>query len=100
VNNKGPIDVEDAGVRVFAFREIAWAPIPVERRVEGGAVFQMQVRGAPEVRIPALDLSAAPTLVAEGPRPGSRGERLACHLEGGLLSVTVPDSAQGRWIYY
>jgi len=88
---------------IFADRpveEIAWSPIAVERRVEGGAVFQMQVRGAAEVRIPTPDLKTPPRVVAEGPQPGSRGEPIPCHLVDGALRLTVPASAQGRWLYW
>jgi hypothetical protein len=79
--------------------EIAWAPVAPARRVPGGAVIQIQVSGNGTVRIPAASLPGNLALFAEGPRPGSRGERVPCHREGdGLIFQATPE-LRGRWLY-
>ena len=79
--------------------EIGWAPVPAARRVEGGAVIQIQVSGAGMVYIPAAGLPASLTLFAEGPKPGSRGKRIPCRREGDTLVFQVTNELRGRWLY-
>ncbi len=78
---------------------IAWAPIPPERRVDGGAVLEMFFWGAGRVQIPAKDLPGAVELFAQGSTPGSRGNAIPCTLENGVLAFEVPANAGNRWIY-
>jgi hypothetical protein len=92
----------DGRKTVFAEREveeIAWAPVAADRRVPGGALLQVMVRGADEVRIPAEGLPAAVEAVAEGHAPGSRGALVPCSRAGDALVLSVPAAAAGRWIY-
>lgn len=86
--------------------QIAWSPVPKERRVPNGAVLQAMVHGAGGVRIPIASLgtpgaSAAPNLelFTQGPRPGSRGAAVPCHCENGFLVFDVSGEVAGRWLY-
>jgi len=87
---------------VFSDKEMgqfAFAPVPEERRVPGGAVLQAIVYGAATIRLPAHHLPKKLEVVAEGPKPGSRGEALKARRDGDALLVEVPASASGRWLY-
>jgi hypothetical protein len=79
--------------------EIGWAPVAIARRVADGAVIQIQVSGTGKVRVPAAGLPASLTLYAEGPKPGSRGERIACTREGDALIFQATKELRGRWLY-
>lgn len=79
--------------------EIGWAPVAPERRVEGGALIQMQVSGTGTVRIPAAGLPAELALFVEGPKPGSHGARVACRRENGALVFEATKELRGRWLY-
>lgn len=87
---------------VFADRkmeQIGWAPVREERRIPNGAIEQIWVRGAGHVQIPANNLPSEVALVAEGPRPGSRGAAVPSQLRNGNLEFTVTPQISGRWIY-
>ena len=87
---------------VFADRDlegIGWAPVALERRVEGGALMQIQVSGAGTVRVPAAGLPAELALYSEGAKPGSRGERVPCRRENGALVFTATEELAHRWLY-
>jgi len=79
--------------------EITWAPVAAARRVAGGAVIQVQASGTGKVRIPVAGLPASLTLFAEGPKPGSRGERVACSREGDVLVFSATNDLRGQWLY-
>jgi hypothetical protein len=79
--------------------EIAWAPVAAARREAGGAVIQILVSGTGKVRIPAAGLPASLTLFAEGPKPGSRGERIPCTREGAAVVFSATTELRGRWLY-
>lgn len=79
--------------------QVAWAPVPENRRVEGGAVLQFLSYGGGTYRLPARHLPPAVELVAEGPTPGSRGEAIPSQREGETLVFTLPDHLVGRWVY-
>jgi hypothetical protein len=64
----------DGNRTLFADRpldEIGWAPVAECRRVPGGAVVQIRVRGAGAVRIPAAGIPAPFALAMEAPRPAA-----------------------------
>lgn len=87
---------------VFADRDmemIGWAPVVLERRVEGGALIQIQVSGAGTVRIPAAGLPAELALYSEGAKPGSRGETVPCHRKNNALVFTATEALAHRWLY-
>jgi hypothetical protein len=87
---------------VFADRpldEIGWAPVAQCRRVPGGAVLQIRVRGAGAVRIPAAGIPAPFALVVEGPTPGSRGAGVLFRFEKGSIIFEATPQLSGRWIY-
>lgn len=92
----------DGRETVFAdgdMAQLAWAPVPVERRVPGGAVLQAMVYGTGTIRIPAAHLPAELEVVAEGPTPGSRGHTVQSRRENGALVITVSPAESGRWLY-
>jgi len=92
----------DGRTTVFAdrvFDVVAWAPVAAARRVQGGAVLQVLARGEGTLRIPAPGLSSGAAVYAEGPTPGSRGERVPARIENGALVVEVTRSTSGRWLY-
>jgi hypothetical protein len=92
----------DGRKTVFADRElseVAWAPVPRQRQVPGGAVLQIMSRGEGTLRIPASTLPAALEIVAEGPTPGSRGATVPSRREHGALVFTVTRKMVGRWLY-
>lgn len=78
---------------------IAWAPVGEERRVDGGAVMQVLVYGGGAVRIPAVGLPEKIALIAEGVKPGSRGEEVPAEISEGSLAFTLPGHLSGRWLY-
>jgi hypothetical protein len=81
------------------FGQVAWAPVPEDRRVDGGAVLQLMAYGAGVLRIPAATLPENLELVAEGPTPGSRGSAIPSKRENGALVLNVSPDVSGRWIY-
>ncbi len=92
----------DGRTTIFADQplgQVAWAPVPPARRVEGGAVLQLMVHGRGEVRIPAAGLPEMLDLVVEGPTPGSRGAPVPCRRENGCVVFDVDQKVSGRWIY-
>lgn len=92
----------DGNRTVFADRpldEIGWAPVAECRRVPGGAVVQIRLRGAGAVRIPATGISAAFALVVEGATPGSRGAGVPFRFEKGSIIFEATPQLSGRWIY-
>jgi hypothetical protein len=92
----------DGKETVFADRDIpqlAWAPVPPERRVAGGALLQAMVYGTGAIRIPAAGLPENLQLYVEGPKPGSRGEAVPVRREDGALVFTVTEKQAGRWLY-
>ncbi len=78
---------------------VAWAPVPEQRRVPGGAVLQIRIQGQGTVMIPATGLPERLSLVAEGPTPGSRGEAIPCHREGDAFVFTTTATTEHRWLY-
>ncbi len=78
--------------------QIAWGPIPPERRVVPGAALQMMVHGTGQIRIPTT-LTGPVRVYAEGARPGSRGPEVAATLEDGVLSIRMIPETRGRWLY-
>jgi hypothetical protein len=60
---------------------------------------QLGVSGTGTVRVPATGLPADSALYAEGPKPGSRGERDPCHLENGNLVFAATADLKGRPLY-
>jgi len=78
---------------------IAFAPVAQERRVPGGAVMQIMVRGAGTVRIPAPGIPGNARLFAEGPTPGTRGSAVACRIQDGALTFEATPATANRWLY-
>lgn len=92
----------DGRETVFADRagtEVAWAPVPAERRTPGGAVIQAICHGACTLQIPVGDVTGPLAVYAEGPTPGSRGDVAKSSLANGVLTITVDAAHSGRWLY-
>jgi hypothetical protein len=79
--------------------QVAWAPVPEVRRVNGGAVLQVMVYGSGRVRIPRADLPADLRFYAQGSKPGSKGEEVPAELADDVFELNVPPAAARRWIY-
>ncbi|HQP98283.1 MAG TPA: hypothetical protein PLY86_07505 [bacterium] len=79
--------------------EIAWAPVPQDRRVENGAVLQIRVNGAGKITIPLEKEYRSPHLYAEGGKPGSRGKEIPCTISGNALMFEADGSFSNRWLY-
>jgi len=78
---------------------VAWAPVPANRRVPGGAVLQIMAQTPGRLSIPVATTATAMKVYAEGPTPGSRGNELPCELRKGTLVIDVTEQAAGRWLY-
>lgn len=90
--------------RTFKFADqplprIVWGPVAKQRRVPGGAIFQLQVHGTGTVRIPRGNLPQRMELVAEGPTPGSRGTLVPAHWEGDKLVLEITARLSGRQLW-
>ena len=66
--------------------EIGWAPVAAERRVEGGAVIQLQVSGTGTVRIPAAGLPASSRCLSKGRSPAAVGRAFLAAAKTALWS--------------
>jgi hypothetical protein len=92
----------DGHETVFAdqpFGQVAWAPVPESRRVDGGAVLQLMAYGAGTLRIPTATLPEGLEFVAEGPQPGSRGAVVPSRVEKGAFVLAITPEISGHWIY-
>lgn len=72
---------------------LAWAPMPDECRVAGGAVLYLQVHapGNCELRIPTVGLPTKVAVFAQGAKPGSRGTQVASvRREDNALVIPTP----------
>jgi hypothetical protein len=90
--------------RTFEFAQqplarIVWGPVPKERQVPGGAIFQLQVHGTGMVRIPRGNLPQRLEMVAEGPTPGSRGPVVPAHWEDDALVLNINGKLSGRQLW-
>ncbi len=78
-------------------RHIAWAPVPKEQLVPGGASYRLWVDGDGVVRVPLSDTPAE--LVAEGSAPGSRGQTVEFVGGDGEISVDASSVPAGCWLH-
>jgi len=79
--------------------EVAWAPVPEHRRVTGGAILQLMIKGGGRFRVPATRLPDDLELIVEGPTPGSHGGSVPSQREDGMLVFVITAQTTGRWIY-
>jgi hypothetical protein len=79
--------------------ELAFAPVSADRRTHPGVLVQILVRGAGTVKLPAAGFPDGLRLFAEGPTPGSCGGEIPSQRQADSQVFTVPEHAQGRWIY-
>lgn len=78
---------------------IAWAPVPEARRLKGGALMQLILYGSGDVYIPVFGLPEKLEVIAEGAKPGSRGQSIPSSRRNETLAITAPPDVSGRWIY-
>jgi hypothetical protein len=71
------------------FATVAWAPVPANRRVSGGAVLEVWIHGEGEVRIPFTEPARSPALFFAHSRAGSLAEEIPCILKDGVLRFTA-----------
>lgn len=86
----------DGREHVFAERpmkHVAWAPVPVERRVPGGAVMELWVHGEGQVRIPLPEDLRSVRVFLQGARLDAPGATVPARVESGELRFR----AQGGW---
>lgn len=92
----------DGKTTVFADRPmglVSWAPVEENRRVPDGAVMLVFLAGEGEVRIPSVGLPKAVQVVAQGAKPGSRGETIPSRIEEGILIIEAGPRTNHRWLY-
>ena len=87
------IDGHDYAFADRAVGHIAWAPLPPERRVPGGAVMELWVLGEAKVKIPIPDNVSAARLFLQGPRIGMLGSEVAATVRDGGLEF----QSQSGW---
>ena len=80
--------------------QFAFAPVPANRRVKGGAVMLCIAYGTGALRLPARNLPENLELVAEGPTPGSRGANVPIKRAGDMIEFAVTPAISGRWLYF
>jgi len=80
---------------------VSWAPLDEACRTPGGGVLALRVHldGACDLRIPAAGLPENVEAVREGPKPGSRGEPIACRRDGETLVLSFA-AGQGQGVVY
>lgn len=78
---------------------VAWAPVPPECRVEGGAVLRVFTHGTGAVRLPAAGLPESMHFIAQGPRPGSRGSAVTHRFEDGAWILEITPEVANRWLF-
>lgn len=81
-------------------QHLIFAPVTEDRRVPGGAVFQIRYDGTGPLRIPAKGLPERVKMFAEGPTFGSRGAEVVCNRDGNTLVVEGKAGVtSGKWLY-
>ncbi len=78
---------------------LTFGPLAPERRIPGGAVFEVCVHGTGSVRIPAAGLPEKVRVFAAGSNLGSRGAEIPCQREGQMLVLKISPSESGRWLW-
>lgn len=68
---------------------IAWATVPANRRVPGGAILEAWIHGEGEVRIPLGELARSPALFFAHGRAGALAEEIPCGVKDGVLRFTT-----------
>ncbi|MFC1735444.1 hypothetical protein ACFL1X_04965 [Candidatus Hydrogenedentota bacterium] len=80
-------------------RHIAWGPVADARKIENGAVFQINVVGEGKIRIPCELAADGARLFAEGATPGSKGEEIPARMGDGKIILDANEKSCGRWLY-
>ncbi len=78
---------------------ITFAPVASQRRIAGGAVYQIVIQGTGTVHLPGAVIPQKAELVVEGTLPGSRGRKLAVQRDGEMVSVQITPAESGRCLW-
>ncbi len=78
---------------------LSFAPVPENRKKEGGAQMIAMVHGTGTVSIPCTGLPAAVRVVAQGVIPGSADTALDGQVKNNVLRFTSTPEVSGRWLY-
>jgi hypothetical protein len=79
---------------------VAWAPVLAERRVPGGAAMEIWVHGEADMSLPLPQGVAGGSLYAQGARPGSFGEKVACECADGILRFKALNAWGQRRLFF
>jgi hypothetical protein len=78
---------------------ISFAPVAAERRIPGGAVYEISIHGTGTVRLPGIIVPDKAKLVVEGALLGSRGAELAYRRDGETVVLSIGAAESGRRIW-
>ncbi|MGL6225621.1 MAG: hypothetical protein ACRC10_03230 [Thermoguttaceae bacterium] len=78
---------------------LMFAPVPQERQIPNGAIFEIQVHGTMPVRIPASGLPQSVKVFANGATLGSKGHEVPVELKDGQLHLNVTPNESGRTLW-
>ena len=78
---------------------IMFAPVPSQRQIEGGAIFEIMVRGTGTVRIPFTAQEKPVKVFVQGPTPGSKGKELTVQQDADSLLLTITAQESGRLLW-
>lgn len=94
------IDDETTVFSDHALGLLMFAPIPPQRQIEGGAVFEILVHGTGTVRVPFHIVQQPVKVFAQGPTLGSKGKELAVQQDADSLTLTITAEESGRplWV--
>jgi len=88
---------------VFASRPIyltAWAPVPPQRRVVGGAIMEIWVHGEAAMSLPLPAGVKSGELYFQGGRPGSFGTKVACECADGMIRFSALDAWPQKHLFF
>ena len=77
--------------------QVMWAPVPDAQRVPGGAALKILVQGEGSVTIPWSGTRVR--LFAQGRKPGSRGDEVACSCGNGAIAFAAEDASKAQWVF-
>ena len=78
---------------------LMFTPVPEQRRVPGGAIFEINVHGSGTVRIPFFETEDPVKIFTQGATPGSKGSEVAFQREGNRLVLDVTPEISGRLLW-
>ncbi len=92
----------DNNITIFARekqKHLAWAPVATNRQIPNKAFFQIYIDGSGEIAIPLKTDLKNLELFAEGPVPGSKGEKVDFIFENGSLKIEANEQNRRRHLF-